>query len=509
MKKIVWQKARRISQLFFAGLFVYLLFASVEQREAPALADIFFRLDPLTAISEWLSAKAWEPRAGLAILTILLTVFFGRIWCGWICPMGTLLEWTPLRSAREWSKRIHPGWRGVKYGLLFIILGAALLENLSLLVLDPLALLTRFSTTAFIPGLNLAITSIERLIVRVEVFRPAIEALEKFWRGTLLPTLQPSFDQGFWIALIFMGIIGLNALADRFWCRYLCPLGGLLGLLSRFSIFRLIITKGCTRCRMCSSACKLDAIEQAEDGFKIMSSECTMCLDCINRCPHDLIGLRFALQPARPQPFDPGRRKVLQSAAIGAVGALMLRTDTRNRETHAWLLRPPGAQDENVFLSKCLRCSECMKICPTSALQPSLTQAGLEGLWTPVMKPRVGYCDFGCHACGQICPSQAIPLLSLEEKRTQVIGKASVDRNRCLPWASNTPCIVCEEMCPLPEKAIYLDEISIKGAEGEDLVLQRPYVNRDLCIGCGICEHHCPLESTAAIRVYNRSLPMK
>lgn len=509
MKPSLWQRARKLSQLLFFLLFIFLMFASVEQREAPVLADIFFRLNPLSAAGQWLATRVWEPRLGLAILTILLTVFLGRIWCGWICPMGTMLEWTLFRSARQWSKKIDPKWRMGKFGLLFIILGAALFGNLTLMIMDPLALITRFSTTAFIPALNLGINTTEKLLYRLDFFRPAIEGLEKLWRGNFLPAMQPAFDQGFWIALIFFGILGLNALADRFWCRYLCPLGGLLGILSKFSLFRLIIDKGCTRCRMCSSACKLDAIEQADDGFKIISSECTMCMDCTNRCPHNLIKLRFALQPARSQPFDPGRRQVLQTLTIGAAGALMMRTDTRSREVNPWLLRPPGAQDENDFLSRCLRCSECMKICPTSALQPSLTQAALEGLWTPVMKPRVGYCDYGCHACGQICPSQAIPLLTLEEKRLQVIGKASVDRSRCLPWASNIPCIVCEEMCPLPEKAIFLDEIMVKGPDGEDLTLQRPFVNRDACIGCGICENHCPLESTAAIRVYNSNLPMK
>jgi formate hydrogenlyase subunit 6/NADH:ubiquinone oxidoreductase subunit I len=126
----------------------------------------------------------------------------------------------------------------------------------------------------------------------------------------------------------------------------------------------------------------------------------------------------------------------------------------------------------------------------------------LEGLWTPVIAPRVGYCDYGCNACGQVCPSKAIPLLSLEEKRQAVIGIASVDRNRCLPWASDTPCIVCEEMCPLPEKAIRLEAVTVPDAFGGTLELQRPYVLRDECIGCGICENHCPLEGEAAIRVY-------
>jgi ferredoxin len=138
-----------------------------------------------------------------------------------------------------------------------------------------------------------------------------------------------------------------------------------------------------------------------------------------------------------------------------------------------------------------------MNVCPTSGLQPALFEAGLEGFWTPRLVPRLGYCDYGCNACGQVCPSQAIPRLSLEDKRQAVIGLAAVDRNRCLPWAYNTPCIVCEEMCPVPDKAVKLQREQVDGIE-----LQKPYVVADLCIGCGICEQHCPLAGEAAIHVY-------
>jgi translation initiation factor RLI1 len=102
-----------------------------------------------------------------------------------------------------------------------------------------------------------------------------------------------------------------------------------------------------------------------------------------------------------------------------------------------------------------------------------------------------------------VCPSGAIPLLELAEKRQQVIGKASVDRDRCLPWASSTPCIVCEEMCPIPEKAIRLEKVSAVNEFGEQIELQQPYVLREVCIGCGICENHCPLEGEAGIRIYS------
>lgn len=139
---------------------------------------------------------------------------------------------------------------------------------------------------------------------------------------------------------------------------------------------------------------------------------------------------------------------------------------------------------------------------PTAAIQPSLAEAGLEGLWTPVLVPRLGYCDYACNACGWACPVQAIPPLTLEEKRQQVIGKASIDQNRCIPWADFRDCIVCEEMCPIPEKAIVLEQYEGPDALGETVSVKRPRVLRDRCIGCGICEYKCPAVGEAAIRVH-------
>jgi ferredoxin len=139
-----------------------------------------------------------------------------------------------------------------------------------------------------------------------------------------------------------------------------------------------------------------------------------------------------------------------------------------------------------------------MKVCPTSGLQPAVLEAGLEGVWTPQLVSRLGYCDYGCNACGQVCPSGAIPPLDLARKRQTHIGVAVVDRNRCLPWADGIPCIVCEEMCPVPQKAV---ELQTGEGSGDDEI-QKPIVIADLCIGCGICQYQCPVEGESAIRVY-------
>ena len=325
----------------------------------------------------------------------------------------------------------------------------------------------------------------------------------------MLPTVQPRYEQAVGLFLLLLAVILLNVFADRFWCRYLCPLGALLGLVSKVQVLRPVMRDGCGACGACATACRMDAIEVGGRGdasgaapARVVSSECTMCLDCLVACPRKE---GMTLGAARPGPwaeYDPGRREAVLAVGAGLATAVLLGAGVARAVKRPGLIRPPGAQDEGRFLSHCLRCGECMKVCPTSGLQPTLAEAGLEGLWTPVLKSRLGYCDYACHACGQVCPSGAIPPLSLPEKRAQVIGVAVIDRDRCLPWASDTPCIVCQEMCPVPEKAIVLSgQRLITRPDGSQDYLSRPKVVASRCIGCGICEYKCPLEGSAAIVV--------
>ncbi len=498
-----WRRIRQAVQILFFALYVYLLFAALQRRAAFPLADLFFRLDPLAALATIFAARAWIPRLAPAFVTLALTLLFGRVWCGWICPLGTFLEWVRLPRAwqpRSWAWQPRPYWRSVKNVLLLIILTAALLGNLSLLVLDPITLFTRTMTAAILPALNQAITAVEQTLYPVGLLRPAIDWIEGMLRARVLPVLQPVFALNILIALLFVGVVALNALADRFWCRYLCPLGALLGLLSKIALLRPVIGAACNRCGHCLSVCRVDAIQD----YEIVPGECTVCLDCLAACPEGGIAFHSPLRPDRRRPFDPTRRQVLASLAAGAAGVALLRSGAHAKHPHLELIRPPGAQDEEAFLARCLRCSQCMKVCPTSGLQPTLFEAGLEGLWTPRLVPRLGQCDYGCNACGQVCPSGAIPPLSLAQKRQTVIGMAVVDRNRCLPWAYGVPCIVCEEMCPTPEKAIRLEEATMLDAQGEEITVQRPYVLLDRCIGCGICEYQCPMAGEGAIRVHRR-----
>jgi ferredoxin len=347
---------------------------------------------------------------------------------------------------------------------------------------------------------RVAISAVELALYRVSALRPALSAFDGWVRPKILPP-DPAFYRYAWLyAGVLLGIVSLNLLAPRFWCRYLCPLGALLGLLSKASILRRTVNEQCTQCQACARVCPTGTIE-AEKGFASDPAECTMCLECLAVCPHDAVDFRTGLSLAEWRDYDPSRRQALLALGTAAAGISLFRSDLAARRDYPHLIRPPGAWENNL-LAKCVRCGECSRACPTSAIQPAMAEAGLEGLWTPLLVPRIGYCDYSCNACGQVCPVQAIPPLSLLEKRQQVIGKAYIDLNRCIPWADEQPCGVCEEMCPLPTKAIELEEVEVLDGQGDLFTLQRPQVIRERCIGCGICEYQCPLNGPAAIRVY-------
>lgn len=165
------------------------------------------------------------------------------------------------------------------------------------------------------------------------------------------------------------------------------------------------------------------------------------------------------------------------------------------------LIRPPGALEEGMFLRRCLKCGECMKVCLTNGLQPTLMEAGLEEIWSPILIPKLGYCQYYCILCGQVCPSGAIKKLTVSEKVQVRIGLAFIDKNRCMPYSQGMDCIVCEEHCPTPKKAIWFIEGRVKNRGGITKTVKQPVVDLELCIGCGICENKCPVVDKPAIVV--------
>ena len=495
-----WTRLRRAVQYAALSVFTALFVWSRRGGWPSTVVNSPLRLDPLAMLAHLLASRTLLAGSALALLTVGLTLSLGRVWCGWLCPAGTLLDVFSLRSGHERRDAPPESWRNAKYGLLLTVLATALLSNLTLMVLDPLTILFRTLSASVWPAVDQIVSASEALLYRLPTLRPGISAFDALVRPKILPP-EPAFYRFTWLyAGVFAGLVSLNLLAPRFWCRYLCPLGGLLGLLSKTSIVRRKVNARCTQCHACARVCPTGTI-QADRQYASDPGECTFCLECLSVCPQNAVEFLPHFSVATWNPYDPSRRQALLALGTAIAGVGLFRSDQPARREHPRLIRPPGAR-ENGLLSKCIRCGECSRACPTSVIQPAIAEAGLEGLWTPVLVPRLGYCDYSCAACGQVCPVQAIPPLDLQQKRQQVLGQAYIDQSRCLSWANNQPCIVCEEMCPVPNKAIELEQVEVQGPNGGTITLQRPHVVRTRCIGCGTCEFKCPVNGEAAIRVY-------
>lgn len=496
-----WIKFRKwIQAAAFVIFALTILFTRTDGLD-PAAANISMRLSPLAMIANLISSRTFLSGSTLALILLLSSVLVGRAWCGWLCPLGTMLDLFSFSKLIKHRRNLPDTMRSIKYFLLITSLFAALAGNLTLLLLDPITIGIRSLSGLIFPTLDHAIFGLERALVNVPFLRDAILRFDQWLRPGIFPAVPVNSQFISIFLLTFIILIALNLLAERFWCRYLCPLGALLGLGSKLSVVKRTVSGSCTQCRLCASRCPTGTIKP-DHGFASDPSECTLCLDCFRNCSSSRLEIAFPARSAPLQRYDPNRRVFLSSLGTAALGALVLKTDWLHLKHSPFILRPPGANPE-VFLSSCIRCGLCVKACPTGALQVDLSFTEMEGISSPVLIPRTGYCDYGCNTCGQICPVQAIPPLPLEEKRKEIIGKAVIDQNRCLAWSQHTPCIVCEEMCPIPDKAIRLQKEIFTDPSGNQVEILLPHVRQHRCIGCGICEYKCPLEGEAAIRVYS------
>jgi len=498
VKSFGWTYARRISQSFCLALFLW-LFLQTEYRgvdQLPYPVSLLFRIDPLAALADMLApgsfgwALLWP-----ALLVLLLTALFGRFFCGWVCPLGATLDGCGKLIGRG-GKSFSPGWRRVKY-LLLIALSAATFFGVQLLGLfDPLAIFLRSLTLALYPAYNFALNKLFDFSYQYDV--PVASDAYPFFRDNLMAFHQPVFELGLFTLLIFLLILLAEKLEQRFWCKNLCPLGALLGLCSRYTLLQRTPKTLCADCQKCSSDCRSSAV--TTHGYR--RSECLRCMDCTGFCPEERVIFTLGATPVSGAGVDLERRGVLGAMACGAMIAPTVRIGPVTAEQNPYLIRPPGAVAEEEFLQRCVRCAECMKVCIGKALQPALTQAGPVGLWTPLVAPRIGYCEYNCTLCGQVCPTGAIAPLKLAEKQKNVIGLAVFDKDRCLPFAKGIECLVCEEHCPTGKKAIVFEEKDVL-VDGETRRLKFPKVVDKLCIGCGICETKCPVEGASAIRIIN------
>ena len=560
-------QARRISQVFFFLLFVWFCIVSTVGERLWQLrgwpVNWFLQLDPLVAIGTILTTHTLYRGLLWALATVILTIAVGRFFCSWVCPFGSLHHFVGFWGNRKKSaaQKIqlnkYQKAQCVKYFVLIVFLFMAafpsIAASLQVGLLDPIPLITRSFNLVLLPVVDRSIN--------------VVSVSSRFYVGAWL------------IFVIFLTAVLLNLTIPRFYCRFICPLGALFGIINRFAIWRIGKKQNeCVNCKLCEKSCE----GGCEPAGKMRISECVLCFNCLDDCKENIIS--YQTQPSLAGEItdpDISRRGFMLSLASGifAVPAVGLSNKLGSNWYHR-VIRPPGALVEKEFLKRCIKCGQCMRVCPTNVIQLGGVKGGLENLWTPVLNNRIGSsgCQLNCVACGQVCPTSAIRPITLSEKLGTdefakvgpiKLGTAFFDRGRCLPWAMDKPCIVCEENCPVSPKAIYTQEcfntirdgiLTVKkvsdntietvennlsldklatgdyycAVEGDEprkitantentimlssdnkfektpavgskieiqVRLQRPYVDIEKCIGCGVCEHECPVSGKKAIRV--------
>jgi polyferredoxin len=615
---------RRICQTFFFILFFWFCLATT-------LGEYWWQLRGWPV--NWTLLTTRTLYAGLlwGLTTVVMTILLGRFFCGWLCPFGSLHQFVGYLAKHKRSLKAklalsrYRSAQSLKYWILIFLLTMAIAE----LAIDAIRL-PRAAPVGFAALMALALAAVIVLAIRqvgrdIKKNAAAVLAVTGGWvlisflfhgdwrpaaslqiglldpiplvyrsinliilplmdQTTLTASSSPRLYAGTWlIASIFLVSVLLNLIWPRFYCRFVCPLGALFGVLGRFALWRIGKSReDCTDCQLCEKNCE----GACQPTSQIRIAECVLCLNCMDDCHHGLMGYHIA-PSAGGEILSPdlSRREFLTAAVSGAAAIPLLRIGGQpGPNWNARLVRPPGSLPEQQFLSRCIKCGQCMRICPTTVIQPAGLTAGLEGLWTPVLNFRIGTsgCQHNCVACGNLCPTAAIRPISLAERQGLgqyveqgpiKIGTAFIDRGRCLPWAMDRPCIVCQENCPVSPKAIFTRELfntvriqhpliikyadttriefqtdtlvanqyatgdyfcvvpgspdrrsrqiiantsrsltvgrkfpfepppQAQNAVSIQIRLQQPYVDPKLCIGCGVCEHECPVRGKRAIRV--------
>ena len=536
IRKLVW--ARRLSQVGFLAVFLYFLFETTYRASpddpvgsSPRISlpvEAFLLFDPFVAAMTALSSHSVYRGLAWSLVTLALTLLFGRVFCGWICPFGTLhhfFGWIFPSRYLKGNKRVeqnktHPIRQRVKYYIMWASLAAALTGSAIGGLFDPICVAVRAIGLGVIPAAQYTTGRASSAVQDVDnqALQRGSDELSTRLADTVWQDEQFYFHQTWFIVALLAGILVMNRFVPRFWCRVLCPLGAFLGVFAKYAIVGMEKDHSkCTDCNLCLVHCQ--GADSPQGGVKWQQSECHMCMNCETACPEDVIKFRWGPKLLSTQPsLDLSRRTTLTTAAAGALMIPAARiADVIDANYDHRVIRPPGSVEEREFLERCIRCAECMKVCPSNALHPAWFEAGLEGMWTPILIPRIGYCEHSCVLCGQVCPTGAIQKIEEKHKlgigqKPISIGTAFFDQGRCLPWSMGTPCIVCEEFCPTSPKAIWAEEVDVPkrsskapddGGEPpmESVRVKRPHVDPTLCIGCGACEKVCPIIDKPAVYV--------
>ncbi len=491
---------QRVTQAVGLVLYTALLFLAAYPFHEGLGVDLFLRLDPLVGVGTMVASREFLSYLIPGLVVLASALLFGRVFCGHICPMGTTLDvmQSPLigrkkPSAKRASFEATAKYRSYKYLALVGIIAAGAAGVSLVFVGSPLSLITRFYGLCLYPILLLLGDA------SLDVGAGPLSYLGFQSLTYVQPSLKV-FATNIFVGLLIAGITGLSLVHSRFWCRNLCPAGALMGLFSWRPLVRRQVADSCTKCGQCIRECPTGAI--SKEPSKTVHAECIVCLHCSKICPESSISFSWSgnrVPPPNPK-TDLTRRGLVAALGAGLVTAGLFRTSPAqpvplNRErpiVDPFLIRPPGALPEQQFVTRCVKCGECMKACPTNTLQPVWLQAGWQGLFTPIMLPRLAACAVNCNVCGKVCPTGAIRDLPLVEKNHAKVGTAYIIRRNCLVWEQDKKCLVCDEVCPY-------NAVSFRPVP--DLKHAAPFVTENQCLGCGWCEERCPVEGAAAIRV--------
>ena len=434
------------------------------------------------------------------LVVLILTVLFGRIYCSAICPLGILQDFftfiARIRNNKKVFHRFNKAKPIVRHSLLALaiisfIAGTSLVLNL----LDPYSNAGRIFTYVFKP----VVVSVNNLIA-------GILQDQKIYSFHIIETVRAPWMVYVYSVLFLVIIAYLSFKRGRLFCNLICPVGTLLGILSKKSLVKISISKdNCTKCGKCASVCKSECIDLKTQ--EIDYSRCVACYNCLPVCEDNAIDYKMfkpvsEVKPAEGEKNIDRRKAITTLLSLTAVTSVLAQHGQGhqghgrgkggfgNRPPYKLAVRefaitPPGSKSIERFNSLCTACGLCISACPTNVLQPAIKEYGLIGFMQPHMDyAHAGFCNFDCRRCGEVCPTGAILPLPIEEKQLTQLGKAVFVKRNCVVHRDGTDCGACSEHCPT--KAVTM----VPYRDG--LVI--PHVDQDLCIGCGACEHPCPVD---------------
>lgn len=455
---------------------------------------------------------------GVVALLVVMTLLLGRVYCSVICPLGVMQDIVSWISGRRkkmrnrFSYSLEVRWLRYSVLLLFVI---ALLTGMGAFValLAPYSSYGRMAANLLAPiyrGVN------NLLALVAEHMDSYAFSQTDVWLKSI-PT--------FVIAVVTFIVIGVLAWRNgRTYCNTVCPVGTVLGLLSRFSLLRPVIDAGkCRNCSLCARRCKAACIDYKKHA--IDHSRCVSCMDCLDNCKHGAIALRLRGKSGGQQvaeqketagrrsetdgsQVDTARRSFITATAVMAAtsvvkaqekkvdGGLAVIEDKEVPE-RATPIVPPGAWSARHFAQHCTACQLCVAECPNDVLRPS---TDLRTLMQPEMSYERGYCRPECTRCSEVCPAGAIKPITRAEKSSTRIGHAVWVKKNCLPLTDGVDCGNCARHCP--SGAILM----VPSDAEDERSVKIPVVNAERCIGCGACENLCPARPFSAIYVEGHTM---